>query len=101
MTSALFEVASAVAIGAAFGWALESAGLGSARKLAGLFYFADFTVFKVLFSALVTAAVGLFWLSRLGVVDLALLDLPATFVMPQLVGGLIFGAGFALAGLCP
>ncbi len=101
MTPAILDLAGALAIGVAFGWTLERAGLGSARKLAGLFYFTDFTVFKVLFSALVTAALGLFWLSRFGVVDLAGLDVPATFLLPQAVGGLVFGAGFVLAGLCP
>ena len=54
-------------IGFAFGWFLERGGLGNARKLAGQFYLADLTVFKVLFSALLTAMLGAFWLSRLGV----------------------------------
>jgi uncharacterized protein len=95
------EIFGALAVGTAFGWALERAGLGSARKLSGLFYFADFTVFKVLFSALLTAMIGLFWLARWGVVDLAGLPTPETFLLPQLVGGMVFGAGFVLAGLCP
>src|SRR5439155_21312236 len=37
----------ALVIGIAFGWCLESAGMGSARKLAGQFYLTDLTVFKV------------------------------------------------------
>ena len=45
----------AVLIGIAFGFALERAGLGSARKLTGQFYGTDFTVFKVMFSAILTA----------------------------------------------
>ena len=48
-------LASALGIGAAFGWTLERAGLGNARKLAGQFYGTDFTVVKVMFSAIVTA----------------------------------------------
>ena len=91
----------AVAIGSAFGFALEQAGLGSARKLVGQFYLTDFTVFKVMFSALVTAMLGLFWLGRLDVVDLAAIYVPETFILPQLVGGLVFGLGFVVAGLCP
>jgi uncharacterized membrane protein YedE/YeeE len=91
----------AFAIGVAFGWTLERAGLGSARKLVGQFYLTDLTVFKVMFSAIVTAMLGLFWLSRVGIVDLSLIYVPDTFLLPQAVGGLIFGAGFALAGLCP
>jgi len=90
-----------LAIGIAFGVALERAGLGNARKLTGQFFLTDLTVFKVMFSAIVTAMLGLFWCSRLGWVDLNALALPETYLRPQLAGGLIFGAGFALAGLCP
>ena len=88
-------------IGAAFGWFLERGGLGSARKLAGQFFFTDLTVFKVLFSALVTAMLGGFWLDWLGVLDLDRVYLPETFVLPQLAGGILFGAGFLVGGLCP
>lgn len=88
-------------IGVAFGWTLERAGLGSARKLVGQFYLNDLTVFKVMFSAIVTAMLGVFWLSRLGIVDLGLVYVPETFMVPQLAGGLVFGIGFVVAGLCP
>ena len=91
----------AFAIGIAFGFALERAGLGSARKLIGQFYGTDFTVFKVMFSAIVTAMLGAFWLSRLGIVDLSRVYVPETWLLPQLAGGLIFGVGFVIAGLCP
>ena len=95
------EIVIAVAIGIAFGFALERAGLGDARKLAGQFYFTDLTVLKVMFSAIVTAMLGAFWLARLGVIDLAKIYLPETFLIPQLAGGLLFGIGFVIAGLCP
>jgi uncharacterized protein len=91
----------ALMLGAAFGWFLERGGLGNARKLSGQFYLADFTVFKVMFSAIVTAMLGLFWLGRLGVVDVARVYVPETYLLPQLVGGLVFGAGFVVGGLCP
>lgn len=91
----------ALAIGVAFGWTLERAGLGHAPKLAGQFYLTDFTVFKVMFSAVVTAMLGAFWLGRLGLIDLASVYVPETFLLPQLVGGLVFGLGFVMCGLCP
>lgn len=91
----------ALAIGVAFGFTLERAGLGSARKLAGQFYLTDFTVFKVMFSAIVTAMLGAFWLARLGILDLSRVYVPETWLVPQVVGGLVFGAGFVIAGLCP
>ena len=95
------QLAAALPIGIAFGWCLERSGLGSARKLMGQFLLTDLAVFKVMFSAIVTAMLGLFWLSRIGAVDLSRVYVPETFVLPQLVGGMIFGAGMALAGLCP
>ena len=110
MTAPYFELgyfgergalAAALLIGIAFGWCLERAGMGSARKLVGQFYLTDLTVFKVMFSAIVTAMLGLFWLGRLGVLDLSRVYVPETYVLPQLVGGLIFGVGFAVGGLCP
>ncbi len=91
----------AAGIGVAFGWTLERAGLGSARKLVGQFYGRDLTVFKVMFSAIVTTMLGVYWLARFGALDMSRVFVPETFLGPQLAGGLIFGAGFALAGLCP
>jgi len=98
MTNSLLA---AFAVGVAFGWTLEQAGLGNAPKLARQFYLTDFTVFKVMFTALVTAMLGAFWLGRLGLIDLSAIHVPETFIVPQLVGGLVFGAGFVVCGLCP
>jgi hypothetical protein len=91
----------AVTLGAAFGWFLERGGLGNARKLAAQFYLTDFTVLKVMFSAILTAMLGLFWLGKLGVVDVARVYVPETYLVPQLIGGIVFGAGFVIGGLCP
>ena len=54
-----------------------------------------------MFTALVTAMLGAFWLDRIGFLDLRLVYMPETFVIPQAVGGALFGAGFLLGGLCP
>ncbi len=94
-------LASALALGVAFGFFLERAGLGNARKLAAQFHFTDLTVFKVLFTAVVAAMLGAFWLGRIGVLDLGAVYVPETWLLPQLAGGAVFGAGFAIAGLCP
>jgi uncharacterized membrane protein YedE/YeeE len=55
----------------------------------------------VRFSAIVTAMLGACWLSRAGLLDLSRVYVPETFLAPQLAGGLLFGAGFVVAGLCP
>ena len=100
-TGSAGALAVAFGVGLGFGWWLERSGLGSASKLMGQFHLSDLAVFKVMFSAIVTAMLGLFWLSRIGAVDLSRVYVPETFVLPQLVGGMVFGAGMALAGLCP
>ncbi len=100
-TATVGSLAAAFAIGIAFGWALERAGLGQADRLAGQFYLVDFTLFKVLFSAILTAALGAFFLGRLGLLDLSRVYVPQTYILPQVAGGLIFGVGFIAAGLCP
>lgn len=97
--SASFVVA--IGIGVAFGAVLERAGLGSATKLAGQFYFTDFVVFKVMFTAIITAMLGVYVLSWLGLMDLSQLSVPPTWLLPQLAGGLLFGVGFVMGGLCP
>jgi hypothetical protein len=95
------RAASALAIGAGFGWALERAGLGSARKLMGQFTLTDLTVLKVMLSAIVTAMLGAFWLGYAGLLDVSRVVVPETWLAPQVAGGLVFGAGFVIAGLCP
>lgn len=91
----------ALLIGLGFGWFLERGGMGNARKLAAQFYNTDMAVFKILFSAVVTAMLGLFWLGRLDLVELSLVYVPATWIVPQLLGGAVFGVGFVMGGLCP
>ena len=91
----------AVVLGLGFGFCLERAGFGSARKLTGVFYLYDMAVVKVMFSAIVTAMVGLFALSAIGALDLAELYLEPTNLAAQALGGLVFGAGFIVGGYCP
>lgn len=95
------SLVAALLIGIAFGWCLERGGMGSATKLMGQFRLTDLTLFRLMFSAILTAMLGAFWLSRLGLLDLARVHVPATWLVPQLLGGVIFGAGFGVAGLCP
>lgn len=91
----------ALLTGIAFGMFLEKAGFGNARKLVQQFYFTDMAMFKVLFSAIVTAMLGIYWLSYFGILDITQIYINATFIWPQVIGGIIFGFGFVLSGLCP
>ena len=44
-------------------------GLASAPKLVGQFYGTDLTVFKVMFTAILVALLGSFWLARMDVLE--------------------------------
>ncbi len=91
----------AFVIGIGFGWFLERAGFGNAKKLVSQFYLNDLAVFKVMFTAIVTAMLGIFYLGWLGVLDLNLLYLSDTNLWPEIVGGLVLGIGFVVGGYCP
>jgi hypothetical protein len=88
-------------IGVLFGFTLERSGFGRARILAAQFYFTDMRVLKVMFSAVVTAALGLAILGGFGLVELGAITVPSAHLWPMVVGGLILGAGFVTCGYCP
>jgi len=88
-------------IGIGFGFFLERAGFGSAKKLVAQFYLRDLAVFKVMFSAIVTAMLGVTYLAWAGYLDLSLVYLVPTFWIAQLAGGLLLGVGFVVGGYCP
>ena len=95
------ELSLALLLGFGFGFCLEGAGFGSARKLTAVFYLRDMAVVKVMFTAIVTAMAGLFALSAAGAMDLGELYVEPTNLAAQALGGLIFGAGFIVGGYCP
>lgn len=91
----------ALLIGIAFGFFLERAGFGSSRKLTGVFYFKDMAVIKVMFTAVMTAAIGLSFLLSFDLISLDSIYLMPTVYGAYIVGGLIFGIGFVMGGWCP
>jgi hypothetical protein len=88
-------------VGIGFGFFLERAGFGSARKLVSQFYLDDLAVFKVMFTAIVTAMLGVTYLAWAGVLDLSLVYLVPTYWVAQVTGGLLLGVGFVVGGYCP
>ena len=88
-------------VGIGFGFALERGGFGSAKVLAGIFYFKDWRVLKVMFTAIVVAMLGLYLAEGAGLVVMGQLAYRSTYIYAQVVGGLILGVGFVVAGYCP
>ena len=85
-------------IGVLFGFLLHKGGVTKYDVILGQLLFEDFTVVKIMLSAVVTGTVGIHLLRSLGLVQLH--PKPGS-VGTSLVGGLIFGLGFALLGYCP
>jgi len=98
-----FDVSLIIAfvIGIGFGFMLERGGFGSSRILAAQFYLGNMRVLKVMFTAILTAMLGIFYLSVIGYVDLSLIYISNTYIVPQVLGGLILGIGFVIGGYCP
>lgn len=91
----------AVLLGMGFGFALESAGFSSSRKIIGTFFGYDFVVLKVFFTAAITAMIGLLYLSYIGWLDFSMLYIHPTYVSSAIIGGIVMGIGFAMGGFCP
>lgn len=96
-----YGIASGLLSGVLFGYALEAAGFGSPRKLTAQFSLRDFSVFKVMFTAVIVAAIGLYLLRSFGVIADNAVFVPTLYFWAILAGGLLIGGGFALGGYCP
>lgn len=88
-----------VLTGLVFGFLLQKGGVTRYQVIIGQFLFKDFTVLKVMLTAIVTGAIGIYGMRAMGM-DFPLHIKPAAMA-PVLVGGLIFGVGMALLGFCP
>ncbi len=86
----------ALILGGMFGFSLNKAGLTKYHRIANQFRFKDMMVMKFIMSALAVAMVGLYVLRGLGLLTFP--AVPATYIVGNLVGGLIFGIGMSLVG---
>lgn len=92
------QLALGFVFGIMFGFLLQKGGVAKYHILIGVLLLEDFTVIKVMLSAIVVGMIGIFSMHRLGMVEL---HLQPTRYGANILGGLIFGVGFALIGYCP
>ena len=99
----LYDNAAAAGLlaGILFGFVLEGAGFGSARKLTAQFRLTDWAVVKVMLTAVVVCAVGLWLAELIGWLRPNGVFVPTVFFGAMAAGGLLIGAGFAMGGYCP
>ncbi len=84
--------------GIIFGFLLQKGGVAKYDVLMGQFLLTDFTVIKVMLTAVVVGMVGIFSMHALGLVKL---HVKPTRYAANITGGLLFGVGLGLLGYCP
>jgi xanthosine utilization system XapX-like protein len=84
--------------GIAFGFLLQKAGVTNYDVIIGQLLLTDFTVVKVMLSAVLVGMIGVYAMKSAGI---ARLHCRSGSIGSTVVGGIIFGAGFALLGYCP
>jgi hypothetical protein len=96
--SVLLAVVTGVAMGVAFGFLLEKSRVFEPGMIVGQMQLRNFIMLKIFLTAVATGAVVLAVLNGFGLVKL---QPKAALYAADIVGGLILGAGIALAGACP
>jgi uncharacterized membrane protein YedE/YeeE len=87
-----------LATGAIFGLLLQLGGVLRFERQLGALLFKDMTILKFMLSAILVGSVGLQLMADQGLI---VLNHKAMNVGGVVLGGLLFGAGWALAGYCP
>ncbi|HNR40459.1 MAG TPA: YeeE/YedE thiosulfate transporter family protein [Acidobacteriota bacterium] len=87
-----------LAFGIVFGFLLQKGGVTDYDVILGQLLLTDFTVVKIMLTAVVTGMLGIHLMRAFGWVRLS--PKPGS-LGTSMVGGLVFGAGFATLGYCP
>ena len=87
-----------LAFGTVFGFLLQKGGATKYDVIVGQLLLTDFTVIKIMLSAVLTGMIGIYAMKTLGWVELSPKSGSAGM---NIIGGLIFGVGFAVLGYCP
>jgi hypothetical protein len=85
--------------GLVFGFLLQRGGLTRFRTILGQVLLRDFTMLRVMLTAMVVGGVGIYGLRAAGM-DVTL-HVKSTAVLGNALGGLVFGLGMAVLGYCP
>jgi hypothetical protein len=85
-------------IGICFGGLLYISGVTEYNVILGQLLLTDFTVIKVMLAAVVVGMIGIYAMKSRGMVELH--PKPGS-IGSTVIGGIIFGMGFAILGYCP
>jgi uncharacterized membrane protein YedE/YeeE len=92
------ELLLGLATGLLFGALLQQGRVLRFEKQVGAMLFTDMTILKFMLSAIIVGMVGINLLVGLDVISLSV---KSTSIGANLIGGLLFGAGWAIMGYCP
>jgi len=85
--------------GLIFGFLLQKGKVTRYETIVGQFLLKDFTVLKVMLTAMAVGSIGIYGMLQLGMIEN--LHVKGTQVVNNLAGGVIFGVGMAVLGYCP
>jgi len=87
-----------LSFGILFGFLLHKGGATKYDVIVGQLLLTDFTVLKIMLSAVATGMIGIYFMKSMGWIKLSL---KSGSVGMNVIGALIFGVGFAVLGYCP
>jgi len=92
-----------LALGTVFGFVLSRSGAADYDFIQGMFLFEEFQLYGIIGTAVVLTAPGLWWIKRRG---RTALGQPLAIELKEMhwgtaVGGLLFGTGWSMTGMCP
>ena len=85
--------------GLVFGWLLEKGGVTRYPTIVGQFLLRDFTMLKILLTAVVVGGLGVYGMLEAGWIEG--LSVKSAHLVGNALGGLIFGVGMVVLGYCP
>ena len=92
-----------LALGVVFGFALSRSGAADYDFIQGMFLFDNLQLYGIIGTAVVITAPGLILLRKIGktVTGQPIVIKPKTRHRGNVVGGLCFGVGWSITGMCP
>ncbi len=94
----MMELILGLVTGVLFGALLQQGRVLRFEKQVGAMLLKDMTILKFMLSAIIVGMIGIHLLVDMGLIKMSI---KGTFVAANLIGGLLFGIGWAVAGYCP
>jgi uncharacterized membrane protein YedE/YeeE len=92
------ELIEGLIVGVVFGFFLQRARVDRYDVQIGAMLLEDMTIFKFMLPAIFVGIVGIYGLNEFGLVEF---HIKPTILSVNILGGLLFGIGWAIFGLCP